>query len=360
MRIWKNLLEVFLPFVLNSIKMLSRNIEDYHFLADNKTGVTFRWGKTFDDNPTFAPVPELADISISNRCTKECDFCYRASTPDGSLMSVSDYCDVLDSMNSPEYGNVFQVALGGGEPLEHQEFFTIIEETVKRGIVPNITTNGTLLTKDVFAQLKGKVGAIAISITDINNLNNYQKVLQFKDCVRTNVHYILSQGTIGQALDIVEGRYNKLLTGINAVVFLTYKPAGRGGFENVLKTGDVLNKFLNIVKSPKTICKIGFDACFVPMLLRNSQGIDDFVDFCEGGFFSVYINEKKEVSPCSFSNGQDSFSLNEYDFYDIWLNRLQPYRDRIKNHCVLGCNIRHMCKGACPYFPEITNCYKAL
>ena len=50
--------------------MIRRHIGDYHFVADAKTGVTMRWGKTIQDNPTFAPVPELADISISNHCTK--------------------------------------------------------------------------------------------------------------------------------------------------------------------------------------------------------------------------------------------------------------------------------------------------
>ena len=70
--------------------MLSRNIGDYHFLADQKSGVTFRWGETLNDNPAYAPVPELADISISNRCSKGCDFCYRESTPSGSLMTVED------------------------------------------------------------------------------------------------------------------------------------------------------------------------------------------------------------------------------------------------------------------------------
>ena len=117
--------------------MLARHIGEYHFLADEKTGITFRWGKTLNDNPTFAPIPELADISISNKCSKGCTFCYKNSTLDGKVMSVEEYCQVLDSMNSPEHGTIFQVAIGGGEPLEHPDFYKIVEETAKRGIVLN-------------------------------------------------------------------------------------------------------------------------------------------------------------------------------------------------------------------------------
>lgn len=337
--------------------MLSRTIGDYHFLADKDTGMTFRWGKVLEDNPTFAPVPELADISISNRCTKGCDYCYRSSRPDGALMSLEDYCDVLDSMNSPEYGNVFQVALGGGEPLEHPDFFAIIEETVKRGIVPNFTTNGRLLTADTFERLKGKVGAIAISIARMEEMNFFRDILRKRNGIKVNLHYILSGNSIGQAVDVIRGIYNEMLHDVNAIVFLTYKPAGRGKAAFMLRSGDLLNAFLKAIKTPKTACKIGFDACFVPMLLRNTQGLDNYVDFCEGGFFSVYVNERKEVSPCSFSNGKDCFSLNDYDFYDIWLNKLQPYREKQANCCKTTCKAKSVCRGACAYYPQITTCY---
>lgn len=337
--------------------MLSRTIGDYHFLADKETGITFRWGKSMDDNPTFAPVPELADISISNRCMKGCDYCYRSSSLDGVLMTLEDYCDVLDSMNSPEHGNVFQVALGGGEPLEHPDFLAIIEETVKRGIVPNFTTNGRLLTADLFERLKGKVGAMAISITKMEEMSAYVGLLRYRNGIRVNLHYILSRNSVKQAIEIIKGKYNELLSDVNAIVFLTYKPAGRGNVSGVLSTGKMLNTFLKEIRKPKTACKIGFDACFVPMLLRNTRGLDGYVDFCEGGFFSVYVNERKEVSPCSFSNGKNSFSLNDYDFYDIWLNKLQPYRERQANRCRTICQAKSVCRGACAYYPQITTCY---
>ncbi len=336
--------------------MVKRDIGDYHFLADPQTGITFRWGKTVGDDPTFAPVPELADISICNRCSKGCPFCYRDSGPNGKLMTLEDYCQVLDSMNHPEYGNVFQVALGGGEPLEHPEFLAIIDETVRRGIVPNFTTNGQLLTGKTMDAISGKVGAMAISVTDINEAVKYRELLG-EAKVKVNLHYILSQHSIGQAIEILDGRHNNQIEGVNAIVFLTYKPAGRGGMEDILKPGKSLTEFLNRVEQSRTNCRIGFDACFVPMLLRSTRQLNNFVDCCEGGFFSVYVNEKKEVSPCSFSCGRDSYSLDEYDFYDIWNNQFQTYRDKVANHCTRDCKAKTECRGACTFYPMITTCY---
>lgn len=339
-------------------KMLARHIGNYHFLADAESGVTFRWGKTLGENPTFAPVPELADISISNRCSKGCSFCYKDSTPDGKVMSVEEYCQVLDSMNSPEYGNVFQVAIGGGEPLEHPNFLKIVDETAKRGIVMNFTTNGRLLNAEICTAIKGKVGALAISASSISDLKRIRPAIDCAERLKVNVHFILSRESIEEATDIAKGVYNDLLKGINAIVFLTYKPVGRGTTDLVLKDGEGMKAFIEAVKAPKTTCKIGFDACFVPMLMRGKAVRNEMVDVCEGGFFSVYIDENMNVSPCSFSGGKDAYSLKEYGFYDIWLKKLQEYRDRVKNECKQDCAARELCRGCCAYYPQITSCYQ--
>lgn len=340
--------------------MLKRYVGDYHFLADNKTGVTMRWGKTMQENPKFAPVPELADISISNHCTKGCSFCYRNSGNNYEWMSVEDYCSVLEAMNHPKYGNVFQVALGGGEPLEHPDFLAIINETVKRGIVPNFTTNGVFLTEDVCNNIQGKVGAVAISAITLHDIEKDKVDMLHYYGIETNIHYVLSSENIEEATEIACGKYNQLVAGVNAIIFLTYKPAGRAGFEGVLKRGEDYNAFLNAIGMKNVDRpKLGFDACFVPMLLSNATFSPMLVDCCEGGFFSVYIDHKKNVSPCSFSGGKDAYSLDEYDFYDIWNNQFEPFRKRQKNRCKNNsCISFENCKGCCPYYPEITVCYE--
>lgn len=340
--------------------MLKRHIGDYHFLADNEIGVTMRWGKTMQENPIWAPVPELVDISISNHCTKGCFFCYRNSGNNREWMSVEDYCSVLDSMNHPKYGNVFQVALGGGEPLEHPNFLTIVDETVDRGIVPNFTTNGIHLTEQICKHIQRKVGAVALSVVSINEIEKDKVIMLRHYGIETNIHYVLSSENIEEATEIANGKNNQRLIGINAIIFLTYKPAGRAGDAFVIKRGENYERFLSaIAKKGVKRPKLGFDACFVPMLLSKTAVSSTLVDSCEGGFFSVYIDHKKNVSPCSFSGGNDAYSLDEYDFYDIWNNQFESFRNRQKNRCKNASCIGYKnCRGCCPYYPEITVCYE--
>jgi MoaA/NifB/PqqE/SkfB family radical SAM enzyme len=178
--------------------------------------------------------------------------------------------------------------------------------------------------------------------------------------IETNIHYVLSSENIEEATRIANGKSNQGLVGINAIIFLTYKPAGRAGDGCVIKKGEDYDEFLSaIAKKGIERPKMGFDACFVPMLLSNETVSPMLVDCCEGGFFSVYIDHKKNVSPCSFCGGKDVYSLDEYDFYDIWNNQFELFRNRQKNRCKnYSCIGFKNCRGCCPYYPEITVCYE--
>src|SRR5574341_1239687 len=104
--------------------------------------------------------PELLDISIANWCDKGCPLCYRKSNEAGHHMSVNDYEDVIRQAQAL---HVMQVALGGGNPNQHPDFCDILRLTRQYGIVPNYTTNGRGLTKQVLEATKAFCGAVAVS-----------------------------------------------------------------------------------------------------------------------------------------------------------------------------------------------------
>ena len=106
---------------------------------------------------------------------------------------------------------MFQVAIGGGEPLEHPDFLKIIDATLQRKIVPNFTTNGIFLTDEICNALRGKVGAVALSVNKLKELQQDKLQLLYKHNIRTNIHYVLSIQNITEAIDIVSGKYTKEL-----------------------------------------------------------------------------------------------------------------------------------------------------
>ncbi len=335
-----------------------RHSKSYNFIGDTKSGLTFRWGSTFQENPIRAPWPELADISISNHCTKGCEFCYRDSTANNSFMSPEEYENILNELTHTKWGNVFQIAIGGGEPLEHPQIKEIIATTLSYNVVPNLTTNGIHLSKDFIDFINGKVGAIAISTFDIQALN-YRGIELLKDSsMKTNIHYVLSKRNISQATKILYGEHNDALKGLNSIIFLSHKPHGRANSKDTLELNDDLKTFVKKIDSNKCSTRIGFDACFVPHLLHFTEVEIEYIDACECGFFSIYIDEKLNVTPCSFDNNHNyTFSLKEHSFADIWENQLQDYRNTVINACQRQCKNTDECRGACPYYSKITCCY---
>lgn len=340
--------------------LIRKHFNDYNFVADTNSGVSLRWGAALGVDAAKAYWPELADISISNYCTKGCEFCYRGSSAEGAIMMLEDYEHVLDSLTNEKFGGIFQVAIGGGEPLEHPQFIDILKATKSRGIIANFTTNGINLTKKYADSIKNLVGAVAVSANKYEDIC-FDKIKILCDCkIKTNLHFVLDNQSIVDAINILNGVYDEELKNLNSIIFLTFKPRGRAVKEKCLENNSNLFEFLECVDNKKTSINIGFDACFVPLLMKYTQINTDYVDSCECGFFSVYVDEYKNVSPCSFSVGSEfKFNLDEYTMDEIWNEKFEVYRNMINTmKCAdLACKNRDNCRGTCIYFSELNFCF---
>lgn len=347
--------------------MIRKHFDDYNFIGIPENGLTFRWGNSFDENPHLAPWPELADISISNYCTNGCSHCYRSSDENGKFMSLEDYEYVLNELTSPKYGKPFQIALGGGEPLLHPDFNEIIKITREKGIIPNYTTCGRFFNRQNIETTRTYCGAVAVSWDSYRDNLSIEELSRLGSClageeIRANIHYVISEKTLQNAIRIVRGKYDQYLKTFNSVIFLTYKPSGRANNvgNDVIKSAGSLKSFLEMIDNPVTGLDIGFDACFVPVLMKTTQIDKDLVDSCECGYFSVYLDEEMNVTPCSFCNTDAySFNLKRFNFRDIWEEKFSNYRANVDHNCKQDChecvNIAE-CRGRCPFFDELFLC----
>ena len=82
--------------------------------------------------------PMVCDVKITDNCYLGCKFCYQNSTPDGRHASLKDIKYVASVLQK---NKVFEVAIGGGDPLEHPQLGEIIDIFNEHGIITNITIN---------------------------------------------------------------------------------------------------------------------------------------------------------------------------------------------------------------------------
>lgn len=103
---------------------------------DRSSGTKGRWSR----KPYLkSGAPELVDVKITDHCGHGCKFCYQGSTGAGQHAPLSRIRKIFREL--AEHG-VFEVAIGGGEPVTHPDFPKILAAAKNAGITPNFTTYG--------------------------------------------------------------------------------------------------------------------------------------------------------------------------------------------------------------------------
>jgi len=129
-----------------------------------QTGTHVRW----DGPPTRSlrrTAPRVVMFGITNRCNLACGFCSR-DLEAGSGWTAETAFQMLAGLARQ---GVLEVAFGGGEPLVFRGFDHLVDRlAAETPLAVHFTTNGTLLTDERLARLRGKVGEIRVSIYDDN------------------------------------------------------------------------------------------------------------------------------------------------------------------------------------------------
>ena len=315
-------------------------------------------GKDSGVDPFMSSYPELIDVGIMERCVcaHKCNVdCYqKAIDRTGNNMSLEDYISILEQCK----GKTFQLALGGsGDVDTHENFEEILKVTREYGIVPNFTTSGIAFTKEKAELCKKYCGAVAVSEHHADYTERALEMLLAAG-VKTNIHYVLSNKSIDDAIEKL--KTNGFHSGINAVVFLLYKPVGLGRQENVLQPNDPrVGEFFSLIDNNNCDCKIGFDSCSCAGIVNYTKNINlDSIDFCEGGRFSAYIDARMNMMPCSFANQNPDWfvSLRDHTIREAWESDVfECFRHSLKYSCS-DCPNRACCGGGCPLVNEITLC----
>jgi MoaA/NifB/PqqE/SkfB family radical SAM enzyme len=82
-----------------------------------------------------ADFPESMDIKICNRCDMGCPMCHENSTNDGAIGDIMSegFIDKLHPYT--------ELAIGGGNPLEHPDLVPFLEKCKSLKLIPSMTVN---------------------------------------------------------------------------------------------------------------------------------------------------------------------------------------------------------------------------
>lgn len=320
-------------------------------------------GKDTGVDAFMTEFPELLDVGIMGHCVHgERGLCVKAGIgcyQDGlnvkhPNMSLENFRRIAAECR----GKTFQMALGGrGDVDMHESFEEILRCCRENDIVPNFTSSGLCFTEKTVELCRKYCGAVAISwYRQEHTLRAIDMLL--KAGVKTNIHYVLSNSTIDEAITRLENE--DFPQGVNAVIFLLHKPVGLGSEKDVLDIDDSrVQRFYCLINEREFPFKLGFDSCAAPALINLSGDFDrSLFDTCEGARWSAYITSDMKLLPCSFDNIEQrwAYDISNSSIAEGWQSpQFEDFRSRLRNSCI-GCRDRAACMGGCPIRRDIVLC----
>jgi len=305
--------------------------------------------------------PLEVHFSVTNACSQKCGQCYMDSgEADAGEMSGGDFrkaVDVLAGMG------VFHMALGGGEALERPDFFELAGYVRSSGMVPNLTTNGHLMTPETARKCR-VFGQVNVSIDDVGAPGEALPAegdlakrvaaidLLLEAGIKVGVNCVVSRQNFASLSGMFDFAARRGLTDLE---LLRLKPTGRARADYFQRrlTPEQNQAFYPMIRDLSLEYGIAakIDCSFVPMFCWHRPDkalMEQFSVYgCEAGNVLLGVRSDGRFAGCSFLSGKESI----LELPRLWsgsehLRELRAWPDRAPEPC-RACDYLELCKGGC-------------
>jgi len=320
--------------------------------------------------------------NYTRTCNLKCKHCYSSSeakiyanemTTQEALRFIDDLADF----------NVPVILFSGGEPLIRPDFFDLAQYARKRGIRATLSTNGTLITKEVAQKIKDSgIGYVGISIDGIEEVNDtfrgvdgaYNLAIQgIRNCravgQRVGLRFTINRSNyqdIDKVLDLLEKE------DIDRICFyhLVYSGRGEGLIEEDLtheETRAVLDQIvertLDFYHRGKTkeILMVDNHAdgpyLYLKYLKKDKKRAESIYQLLStnggnrSGIAFANVDNEGNVHPDQFTQHHYLGNVREKSFKEIWTDEAQPILKGLKDRKHLldskcqTCTWLNLCNG---------------
>lgn len=314
-------------------------------------------------------------------CNLKCRHCYMNSdsqkyqnelTTDEAKKFIDDLADF----------KVPVLLFSGGEPLIRPDFFELAEYAQAKGVRPTLSTNGTLITREVAQRIKNiGVGYVGISLDGLKDVNDkfrgvegaYDKAMKgIQNCVavgqRVGLRFTINHHNI-QELDNIFDFIER--ENINRVCFYHLVYSGRG---NAMMDQDVTaeesRKAMDIIIRrtqdfedrglEKEILTVDNHCDGVYMYIKalkegntkQAEQIKKYISMNGGNRSGIAFGEVDPlgyVHPDQFTQHHTFGNVRERKFGDIWTDLSHPIMAGLKDR-------KPLLKGRCSKCQFLNNC----
>lgn len=272
-------------------------------------------------------------VELTNRCNLGCEYC-QVDVEKYLDMDSKTITDIIDQLSNLE---VFELRLGGGEPLLYSQITEVVKYAKSKNMFVWLCTNGYYFNKTMASRLKS-TGLTGIRISIDSTIPTVH------DNVRRH------EGAWVKCLDAI---FNAKLFELEVVISMTIGSHNIDEYQQMCKFAQAHNCRMSshfVMPKGKGIMFPKVDKVKSSTIIDNLTG----EKHCVAATDTIYIDVEGNVSACSFL--KPAVSIHDMPISEILKSEeMQKYTKPIGGDkctkCVYGkiafCPISNICRGGC-------------
>ncbi len=244
-------------------------------------------------------IPFVVIIGMNNTCNLKCKYCSMPKYKKRIFLTFKKISPIIDQIAKIK---IPYISFSGGEPLLCKDMEKIGLYAHKKGIITNLNTNGTLITKERAKKIAIAFDYIRISINGPEDIHDKlvgvggsfrksTKALEYLTSVKNRM------AKVGINLLVCKKNENNIKTFVkkfkSKVDFISFLPEFSFTFNPFKKAYNPPNDIINIQNK---LAKDGKNACQEKFLKKHVE----LKDMCDAGKLFLEIFATGEVVACPF------------------------------------------------------------
>ncbi|MBR5677987.1 MAG: radical SAM protein [Paludibacteraceae bacterium] len=313
-------------------------------------------------------------FELTLRCNENCVHCgSRCGDVPSEELPAEVFIGILDKVAEDFKGRLPMLCITGGEPLLRKEFFEIAEHAKKLGYMWGITSNGTLITKDVARRLK-EAGMATISVSLDGTKEYHDAFRRSKNAYERTVEglrNLMEQGfeevqvttvVTPKNLPLLDEMFRVLCeTDVDSWRLVGVEPIGRAleHPELFLSKSEQLRLLQYIRDRREEGYPVAY-ACSHWLGLGFEREVRDSYFFCDAGLRTASIMANGDIGGClDIDRRPETIQGNvlKDDFTEVWKKRFGIFRKPLSSRCAecAQCPDEMFCRGGSAHTWDYVN-----
>lgn len=304
-------------------------------------------------------------LELTLRCNERCIHCGSScGDVESEELSPAEYDRLLREVKEDLGTQDKMLCITGGEPLLRREFFEITDNARRLGFSWGMTSNGTLITKDVARDLRrAGMRTISVSIDGLEQTHDsfrrtkggYAKAMQGIENLlevggwsAVQITTVVTHENIGE-LDELYKIMDSL--DIDSWRIINIEPIGRAkAHPNLLLTPDDYRYMFEFIRNKRIGGEPVCYGCSHYLGYEYEREVRDWYFLCNAGIYTASIMANGNITACLDIERRPEFvqgNIRRDRFSRVWNERFEIFRRDLSEEAEMcrGCEHAVFCHG---------------